>query len=65
MSAIDAADVKVLQPKDGSPVHSESLKISHFKDLASYNWLDEADPTVLVPGKLLLVVAHLSGNRYG
>ena len=27
-------------------------KILNFKTVASYNWLDEPKPTILVPGKL-------------
>ena len=26
-------------------------QISNFKCIASYNWLDKSEPTVLVPGK--------------
>lgn len=42
--------VNISQPEDVPAASSHGAKISEFEDLASYNWLDEPDPTILVPG---------------
>ncbi len=39
---LNAADIS---PSDGAP------QISNFQCIASYNWLDSSEPTILVPGK--------------
>ena len=42
--------VNISQPEDVSAASPDAAKISEFEDLASYNWLDEPTPTILVPG---------------
>lgn len=36
--------------KAGDSAHHNSMKLSNFSVVASYNWLDEPQPTILVPG---------------
>ena len=36
------------------------FKIQDFTDIASYNWLDRPDPTILVPGSWLFAASFLS-----
>lgn len=55
VTGLQAADIR---PSDG-PVH-----LSDFRCIASYNWLDSSEPTILVPGMsgpcyhLVLSVKH-------
>ena len=41
------SDVDLTDPSD---LYENSAKISSCKDVASYNWLNEQEPTILVPG---------------
>lgn len=51
MSTTAAANaVKISQPEDALATSPDDAKISDFEDIASYNWLDEPNPTILVPG---------------
>ena len=43
--------VIIERPSDAGDLASSEVEISHFVDLASYNWLDKSVPTILVPGK--------------
>lgn len=51
MSVSESEIIKISQPADFSEVSIEDAKISNFEDLASYNWMDRNDPTILVPGE--------------
>jgi hypothetical protein len=42
---IDSIDIKALLIEEDSP------KIANVEYVASYNWLDGAEPTVLIPGE--------------
>lgn len=46
------SDVDLANPSD---LHGYPAKISSCKDVASYNWLNEQEPTILVPGLQPLV----------
>ena len=51
----DEETVHIHRPVDGDgrkDVAAADLKISRFEDVASYNWLDKPEPTILVPGIL-------------
>lgn len=50
MSTPPVNAVKISQPEDVSAASLDDAKISDFQDVASYNWLDEPTPTILVPG---------------
>ena len=50
---IDSIDIKALLIEEDSP------EIANVEYVASYNWLDGAKPTVLVPGKHPPLLAHL------
>ncbi|MCJ1246241.1 hypothetical protein MMC30_003447 [Trapelia coarctata] len=42
--------VKIVQPANGSDGEEPELKIDGFESVASYNWLDRKEPSILVPG---------------
>lgn len=52
------SDVDLANPSDLSEY---SAKISSCEDVASYNWLNEQEPTILVPGlqPLLPILQYL------
>ncbi|MCJ1474345.1 hypothetical protein MMC13_003003 [Lambiella insularis] len=73
MTSKDNSTVKkALPPKGDGGGSSIEHKITGFQDLASYNWLDEEKPSILVPGVPPIwsppgVAPHLepdSGDRY-
>ena len=49
--------------------HDEPEKITHSEYLASYNWLDHGEPTVLIPGKsssfFELKIIYITGPESG
>lgn len=48
-AAVEA--ILISRPEDAATISgSDEAKIFEFEDIASYNWLDKADPTILVPG---------------
>lgn len=51
--------IKIARPEDGSETNQEAEEITGFEDLASYNWLDETDPAILVPGRSCWIVISL------
>lgn len=44
-------DIKIPQVENSDEAKKGAEMITDVKDLASYNWLDEDNPTILVPGK--------------
>ena len=50
LSAMEAP-VEIPRPANGTEAEELELKIDNFESLASYNWLDEKEPSVLVPGR--------------
>lgn len=51
MEMATTTTINVVKPEftnDGQ----DSAKILNFETVASYNWLDEPTPTILVPGQL-------------
>lgn len=42
--------IRIFQPKSTKLAANEGAAISDFEIVASYNWLDQSDPTILVPG---------------
>ena len=51
--------VEISLPEDITPASPEDAKISEFEDVASYNWLDEPTPTILVPGNFQIFQTSL------
>lgn len=64
--------IDILQPENASAASPDDAKISEFEDVASYNWLDEPNPTILVPGefssrsdkRVVLLTDRDFGTRY-
>lgn len=42
--------IRIFQPQSAKLAVNEGSQISNFEIVASYNWLDQSDPTILVPG---------------
>lgn len=42
--------IRIFQPVSTKLAVNEGSQISNFEIVASYNWLDQSDPTILVPG---------------
>lgn len=59
MSSPSVNAVSISQPENVSAASPDAAKISEFEDLASYNWLDEPTPTILVPGNSQVFQASL------
>ena len=59
MSASPVNAVEISLPEDITPACPDDAKISEFEDVASYNWLDESTPTILVPGNFQVVQTSL------
>lgn len=52
MAGITTAGTRQIpRPANDSGAVASSARISALQDLASYNWLDQACPSILVPGK--------------
>ena len=56
------SDIDLTNPSD---LHEYPAKISGCKDVASYNWLNEQEPTILTPGlqTLLPILQYLQQSE--
>lgn len=55
--------VKVFRSSDLSLKPLDLAEISDCQHVASYNWLNDEVPTIVVPGKALLLLQDVTNNR--
>jgi hypothetical protein len=48
--AMSTSTIDIVTIEESLEISPDDIKITGFEDVASYNWLDKPNPTILVPG---------------